>query len=218
MPKPQVITSPNGDEMVIIPKAEYDHLVRRPMTEAEEDEADARSASEILGRIKRGEEETFPFAIIKRIGSGESAIKVYREHRSLTQKQLAAKVGINPVYLSQIETGVKNGSFETISGIARALRVGIELIAPARLDQRTADEIAQALEHDVNSEKKIRGIVRKYWESPDIALSDQEARNTHLRRLKDCLRVASEQYLSIGNVRMSRAIDRLVKTRSLLMR
>ena len=61
-----------------------------------------------------------------RLLAGEHPIRVYRDHRRLTQKKLAEAAGINPVYLSQIETGRRTGSARTLASIAGALDVEVD--------------------------------------------------------------------------------------------
>ena len=41
----------------------------------------------------------------------------------MTRKRLAEAAGIDPVYLSQIETGKRTGSLRTLAAIARILDV-----------------------------------------------------------------------------------------------
>jgi DNA-binding XRE family transcriptional regulator len=55
--------------------------------------------------------------------------RVWREYRGLTIKALAEAAGLTPAYLSQIETGVREGTVETYKKIAAALRVKIDSIA-----------------------------------------------------------------------------------------
>ena len=57
---------------------------------------------------------------------GENAIRVYRDHRGMTQKQLAGAAGINPIYLSQIERGRRTGSTRTLAAIAGVLGVDLD--------------------------------------------------------------------------------------------
>ena len=78
---------------------------------------------------KAVDEETFPDEVINRlILNEENPIKVYREYRSLTQKQLAAKIGIQRGYLAEIERGRKSGSVKTLKALAEALSVDLILI------------------------------------------------------------------------------------------
>ena len=67
--------------------------------------------------------EFFPAEMVDRLLAGESPIRVYRTYRGMTQKQLAEAAGINPVYLSQIETGKRTGSLRTLTAVARVLDV-----------------------------------------------------------------------------------------------
>ena len=68
-------------------------------------------------------EEAFPREVVARLLDGQNPVQVYRNYRGLTQHQLAATVGINPAYLSQIERGERAGSAKTLAAIARALGV-----------------------------------------------------------------------------------------------
>lgn len=68
--------------------------------------------------------EFFPAEVMDRLLAGENPIRVYRTYRRMTQKELAAAAGINPVYLSQIETGKRAGSLKTLAAVAAA--VGVE--------------------------------------------------------------------------------------------
>lgn len=71
-------------------------------------------------------EESFPIEVVDRLLAGESAVKVYREYRGITQKRLAEQIGINVVYLSQIETGKRTGSTTTLAKLADTLNVDLE--------------------------------------------------------------------------------------------
>jgi transcriptional regulator with XRE-family HTH domain len=58
---------------------------------------------------------------------GESPIKFWRERRGLTQQELAEKAGISKPYLSQIETGKRQGTVETLSASARSLDIPLDV-------------------------------------------------------------------------------------------
>ena len=64
-----------------------------------------------------------PAEMVDRLLAGESPILVYRTYRGMTRKRLAEAAGIDPVYLSQIETGKRTGSPRTLTAIARVLDV-----------------------------------------------------------------------------------------------
>lgn len=83
------------------------------------DKADA----ELVRRSIDANEEAIPAEIAHRIFAGENPVKVFREWRGMTQKELAAAVATDPAYLSQIETGVRNAGGALRSKLAQALRV-----------------------------------------------------------------------------------------------
>jgi DNA-binding XRE family transcriptional regulator len=125
----QFIVTPGGEEMAVIPRADYERM-KSALAKAGDDEADAREAAEILARVRAGKEEVFPAAVVRALVEGVDPIKVFREYRGLTQKELAAKAGINPVYLSQIERGKRTGSVETLKAIASVLGVEVDDLIP----------------------------------------------------------------------------------------
>lgn len=84
---------------------------------------DAEDAA-ICDRAK--EQEAFPVEVVDRMLADEHPIRVFRDYRRLTQRQLAEKVGISPLYLSQIERGVRTGSVTTLAAIANALSVELD--------------------------------------------------------------------------------------------
>ena len=107
----------NNQKFVLVPIERYNQLLAD--LEMLKDVRDFRSAKAV-------DEETFPAEVINRlILNEENPIKVYREYRELTQKQLADKVGIQRAYLAEIETGRKSGSAKTLKAIAEALDVDL---------------------------------------------------------------------------------------------
>lgn len=73
-----------------------------------------------------GDEESFPLAVGERLVDGESPVKVFREHRGLTQAQLAAAAGTSAAYISQIERGDRNAGRGLLARIATALAVDLD--------------------------------------------------------------------------------------------
>lgn len=71
-----------------------------------------------------------PQSILEQLAVGnESAIKVLRKHRKMTQADLAEAAGISRPYLTEIETGKKEGSIRALKSIAAALNVSLEILA-----------------------------------------------------------------------------------------
>lgn len=117
----QIITSPAGERLVVLPEAKYQALV-----EAATDAADVAAVRRFEERLAAGEEELLPEEMVDRILDGENPIRVWREHRGLTVKALAEQAGIAPAYLSQIETGKRDGTVATVKKVADVLGVTVD--------------------------------------------------------------------------------------------
>lgn len=121
--KAQIIEKNGKPEFAVIPYTDYQHFL-----ELLEDEADARAVAEFQEAYTAGREFLVPDEIMRRELAGESPVKLWREHRGLTQQELANRVGISKPYLSQIETGKRQGTVETLSAIAHSLDVPLDAL------------------------------------------------------------------------------------------
>ncbi len=120
MKKPQIIFDTSGrPTFVVIHWSEYSRLAG--------ENTDALWSDEELYDLAKAEGgELFPIEVVDRLLAGEHPVKVYRNHRGMTQGELAATVGIHKMYLSQIETGRRVGSTKTLAALARALNVSLD--------------------------------------------------------------------------------------------
>lgn len=116
--------TPSGDDMVVLPFADYARLV-----DAVEMAEDAAAFDEFDGKLAAGEEELIPAEIVDRILAGENRVRVWREHRAVSVKALAEAAGLTPAYLSQVETGKRDGTLDTYRKLAKALRVTLDELA-----------------------------------------------------------------------------------------
>jgi DNA-binding Xre family transcriptional regulator len=71
-----------------------------------------------------------PVELVDRLLAGESPVRVWRDHRGLAARELAASAGLAAGYLSEIENGKKPGSLDAMARLAKALRVRIEDLLP----------------------------------------------------------------------------------------
>jgi len=123
MNAPQIIRTPSGEELVVLTRAEYEALLVTSGLDDEDAEDmalyDARKAE------LAGENAILPAPISAAILRGESRLKAIRNWRDITQLQLNFKTGISQGYLSDLESGRRMGTSETIEKLARALDVPI---------------------------------------------------------------------------------------------
>ncbi len=123
----QVIKQDDRPEWAVIPYDQYLELVEN--AEMLQDIQDYDQAKALL---ESGHDELIPGEVVNAILDGENAIKVWRELRGLSQTQLAEKAGISVPYLSQLETHKRKGSVDSLSAVAKALDVSLDLIVPSQ--------------------------------------------------------------------------------------
>jgi transcriptional regulator with XRE-family HTH domain len=70
--------------------------------------------------------ELIPAQVVFGLTGGENPVKVWREHRGLTQQQLAGSAGISVPFLSQIERGKRKASVGVLVKIALILQVDVD--------------------------------------------------------------------------------------------
>lgn len=151
----QKITGPDGEPLfVLVPVKDYEALQR-----AAEDIEDLRAAGATLALGTEGLAPV-PAAVAHRIADGENPVRVWREHRGMKAIELARAAGMSAPYLSEIETGKKDGTFRTMAAIARVLSVSLDDLAPpADQEDRRARE-QTALLHSIHAQvRKLVALV-----------------------------------------------------------
>jgi DNA-binding XRE family transcriptional regulator len=113
--------TPNGEEMIVLSRHDYDALLEK--AELAEDLA---AVAGYRRKLAAGEEEVIPEEFADRLIDGESRIRVYRELRGLTARELAERTGISSAFLSEIENGKKDGGIATLKRIAQELKVTLD--------------------------------------------------------------------------------------------
>jgi Predicted transcriptional regulator len=113
----QIIEKNGKPEWAIIPYAEYQKLL-----ETLETLDDVRAFDEAMN----SQEELLPAKMVRRIVEGGNPIRIWREHRDMSQAELARAAGITPPYLSQLESGARKGSTRALRSLARALQTDID--------------------------------------------------------------------------------------------
>lgn len=121
----QVIEQDGRPEWAVIPYTDYLQLMER-LEQADEVRAYDQAKAELVA----GEDETIPAALVDRLGAGESPLRVWRDHRGLSQQALADLAGVSKSYVCQLEAGTRSGAIGTLRALAGALRVDVDDLSP----------------------------------------------------------------------------------------
>ena len=119
MTKIQIIYEGKRPAFAVVPYARWFDLRRR---------AEAAMTDEELFDAARAEGagERLPHDVVKRLVDGEPPLKVFREHRAITQETLAEAANVSTGYVSQIERGARQPSKKALTAFAAALNLDIE--------------------------------------------------------------------------------------------
>lgn len=122
MGEPVFTKTPEGEEIVILSRVDYEVLV----TERDE-ETEAR---DVLAALSRGEEETLTFAEIEALRVAPTPLAFWRRHRGVIQAELAVHAGVPQSYVSDIENGRKRGHPALLRKFADYLKVSLDDLVP----------------------------------------------------------------------------------------
>jgi len=104
----------DGKDFVILSREDYEDII------------DIAEANAVMSRIRSGEEETVPSHVVDALIDGENPVRVWRKHRGMTARELAKQTDLSAAYISEIETGKKDGSISAIKKIASVLNVDLD--------------------------------------------------------------------------------------------
>jgi DNA-binding XRE family transcriptional regulator len=113
-----------GKEFAIVPLKDLERL----MDDAEM-LADVKAFDAAKRRLERGDDELIPLEITERRLAGEHPLRIWRDHRALTQAALAKSSGVSRAMIAAIEAGHKTGGLATLKKLAAALNVDLESLA-----------------------------------------------------------------------------------------
>ncbi|GAC1335172.1 MAG: hypothetical protein NVSMB26_19150 [Beijerinckiaceae bacterium] len=114
----QIIRTPNGDELVVLPRAEYDALLAA--AEMADDIAiyDARKADLAAER-----DEPLPAEVSAALLRGDGLLRALRLWRQLTLEELHRRTGLDQAYLRDLESGRQVATPEALAEIGQALAI-----------------------------------------------------------------------------------------------
>lgn len=115
--KIQFIPADGQPQWAVIPIEDYTRLCDNELILKQLQTSSTRASPYVL-----------PESLQIRVLRGESPIRLWREHRLLSQQALAEKAGISIPYLSQLEHKIRSGSKRVLKAIAQALGVDLEAI------------------------------------------------------------------------------------------
>lgn len=116
--KAQFITTPNGEELAILPRAEYEALVAAA-SDAEEEAADAVVYDACKAALAKDSSGLLPVEVSAFLLRGERLATAIRKWRGLTQQDVAAKLGMAQGTLSDIENGRHRTAGNTVRALAK---------------------------------------------------------------------------------------------------
>lgn len=176
----QTIDGPDGKPIyVLLPVADHDRLTN-----------DAQAFTDLSAATYAALPVTepdllIPADIVYRISQGESPVRVWREHRGMKAISLARATGISAPYLSEIETGKKDGTFRTMAVIAECLGVSLDDLAPVPDDEEREERALLA---------RISGIKAQIRQIETLVVSSADFDTAAVRRAGQAL-VANAQAL-----------------------
>jgi DNA-binding XRE family transcriptional regulator len=127
--KPQFIKTESG-ELVVLPRRDYEALVKRAKGATTEDRAIARVVARSDAALAAGDDIELPASVAEAIARGESALRVVREWQGKTQMYLAFKTNIDQSTISALENGTRRGTAAVWKRLAEVLRVPTDLLIP----------------------------------------------------------------------------------------
>lgn len=121
----QIIRTPGGEELVVLPRADYDALVAgaQSIGADDEDAVDIAVFDKRMAELRSDRDAVLPAEVSQAMLRGATLVQALRKWRGVKQQELAAKAELAQGYLSDIERGRSQGSREAREKIARALNV-----------------------------------------------------------------------------------------------
>ena len=121
----QIITTPQGERLVILPEGEFDALM-----DAADDKIDQLSVVYWRREKSAGNTDDLPLDVMKKLlDPQQNRIRVWREQRGLSGARLASAAKLSAAYVSQIEKGHREPGLKALKSIAAVLDVDLDDIA-----------------------------------------------------------------------------------------
>lgn len=113
----QFIEQNGQKQYAVVPVADYEKLLEK---------AEMLDDIAAYDQALASEDELVPAEVVNRLLNGENKIKVWREHRGLTQSGLAESCNMAQASIAQMESGKRTGTVVVLKKIAEALNVDLD--------------------------------------------------------------------------------------------
>ncbi len=117
----QILESNGRPTFAVIPYKAYLTLLDKI-----EDIEDGIAARKVRHQLDAGTDEAIPADMMRELVFSDYPIKIWRNYRGVTMQTVADQAGISKSYLSQIESGSRNGSADVLKRIASALNITLD--------------------------------------------------------------------------------------------
>ena len=112
----KLVVGEDNTEYIAIPKKEY-----KLFEQSQEDIEDIVSIKLSKYKIKNGDDEVIPWEMSKRLCTDESPVKIWREYRGLTPKELNKQTGISLSVISKLENNKQELDIVKLKALSKAL-------------------------------------------------------------------------------------------------
>jgi DNA-binding XRE family transcriptional regulator/PHD/YefM family antitoxin component YafN of YafNO toxin-antitoxin module len=113
----QLIESPGGEQLVMMSRSTYEHLL---------DQADASTHNKVMTALSEGREETLSSEEMLELLDAQTPLAFWRRKRGLTQIALGEQIGVSQSYIAGLEAGKRKGDPIHFRQLAAALAVNME--------------------------------------------------------------------------------------------
>ncbi len=118
----QTIRTPQGEELVVLPRRDYDAL-REALAEAEEELADIAIADERRREMASQAEPVLPAEVSASIMQGKGRVAAFRLWRGLSLEQLSTASGLGVSRLTELEARRRELTEQDCTALVVALQI-----------------------------------------------------------------------------------------------
>ena len=122
-------------------------------------------------------------------------LKTARKRAGITQVELAERTGLSQVMISAIETGLREGSVQTLAKFAKVLGVPVSYLAGEQLEEWVEGAGREGILKDAEAAPGLRELARRVELCEALQISAPEWNG--LRSLETEVSMAMEGYVAL---------------------